>query len=443
MLNTINVREIALKILYKIDNDKAYSNIILDDEIEKYILEKRDKALLTKLVYGTLTYLITLDTIIQKYSNIKIKKISPWILNILRMGIYQIIYLDKIPKRAVVNEAVNLSKKYGHKASSGFVNAILKKIESSELETLSFDNEVDKLSVLTSHPKWLIEELLKEYNFDKVTKICEYNNIEPPVYIRLNTIKTNLDEVICELSKQGIEIEEINVPNTVKVINSSDIANNQLFKQGYFTIQDAAATLTGIVLDAKPNEEILDLCSAPGGKTTHIAELMNNTGNIVACDIYESRLKLVEDNAKRLNITNIKLKVNDATKLNAEYINKFDRVLLDVPCSGIGVIRRKIDIKYQKDIDSLHDICDIQYRILENASKYVKRNGVLVYSTCTIFKKENEENVEKFLKNNPNFEIVDISDMVQDNCSNGKYIKTLPHVQDFDGFFIAKMVRKE
>ena len=443
MHNITNVREVALHILYKIDNDKAYSNIVLDDEINKSSLDRKDKALLTKLVYGTLTYLITIDEIIKKYSKIKWKKISPWILNILRMGIYQIIYLEKIPKRAIVNEGVNLAKKYGHKASSGFVNAILKTVEPNELEKMTFESDIDKLSILTSHPKWLIEELLKEYDFETVSKICEYNNIEPPIYIRVNTLKVSKEELVNLLGKDDIQTQDVDIPNTLKVLESFDIANSELFKKGYFTIQDAAATLTGIVLGANENENILDLCSAPGGKTTHIAELMNNTGSIIACDIYENRLKLVLATAKRLGAINIKTRQNDATCLNDDYVDKFDRVLADVPCSGIGVIRRKIDIKYQKDIESLSKISDIQYQILENASKYVKKNGVLVYSTCTIFKKEHEDNVEMFLKNNPNFELVDISNMVEKNVADGKYIKTLPHIQNFDGFFIAKMVRKE
>lgn len=442
MHNEVNVRDIALKILYKIDNQNAYSNLALDEELNKYHLEKRDKALFTKLVYGTLTYLITLDKIIEKYSNIKLKKISPWILNILRMGIYQILYLDKIPKPAIVNESVNLAKKYGHKASSGFVNAILKRIESNELQTLVFENDIEKISILTSHPQWLVELLINEYDFDTVKSICEYNNIEAPIYIRTNTLKLSTDELISMLQQNGIESEKTQVQDAIKLNNLSDIANNELFKQGYFTIQDASATLVSQILNVKPNETILDICSAPGGKTTHIAQLMNNTGVIVACDIYENRLKLVQDTANRLGINVIQTQINDGTIFNPEYEGKFDRVLADVPCSGLGVIRRKIDIKYQKQIENINEIQDIQYTILDNASKYVKPNGILVYSTCTILKQENENVIDKFLGNNPDFELVDISNMLENNYAKEKYIKALPHIHNFDGFFIAKLVRK-
>ncbi len=440
-----NVREIALKILYKINTQAGYANIILDDEIEKYNkkIDKRDKALLTKLVYGTLTYLITLDYVISKYSNIKMKKISPWILDILRMGIYQIIYLDKIPKSAIVNESVELAKKYGHKASSGFVNAILKKIEPNELDTLVFENELDKISILTSHPKWLLEVLLSEYDIESVRKICEYNNIEAPVFIRVNTLKTNIEQLEKSLQESNIDTKRVNgIDNVLQINNLSDIVNNKLFKQGYFTIQDAMATLVGQIVDAKPNEEILDICSAPGGKTTHIGQLMDNKGLIIACDIYEHRLNLVKETAKRLGVNIIQTLPNDATKLNKDFIAKFDRVLADVPCSGLGVIRRKIDIKYQKQIQDLTDITNIQWNILNNASKYVKPNGILVYSTCTILKQENEDMIERFLKENSHFEVVDISNVLENNCLKEKYIKSLPYIQNFDGFFIAKLVRK-
>lgn len=440
-----NPREIALKLLYKINNENAYTNIILDEEINKHTnkLDRRDIAFVTKLIYGTLTYRIMLDYIIEKYSNIKLKKISSWILEILRMGIYQIVYLSKIPKRAVVNEAVELAKKYGHKASSGFVNAILKKIEPNELDKLQFTNNLEEISILTSHPKWLVELLLKEYDKDTVKKICEYNNVEPPIYIRVNTLKTDILKLQQELLKENIEAKVVDSVDNVLVLDSlASVLNNRLFKEGHFTIQDAAATLVGQLLDAKENENILDICAAPGGKTTHIAQIMNNKGNIVACDIYENRLKLVNDTATRLGINIITTVQNDATNLNEEFIDKFDRVLADVPCSGFGVIRRKIDIKYQKQIEDLKQINDIQWKILNNASKYVKLNGILVYSTCTILKQENECLIEKFLQQNKEFELVDISKSIVNNCATEKYIKTLPHIHNFDGFFIAKLIRK-
>ena len=440
-MSNINPREICLKILYKINQDSAYSNIVLDQELKKYDLEQRDLKFITQIVYGVVTYKITLDYIISKHSKIKLKKISEYVLNILRMGIYQSIYMDKIPKHAIVNESVNLAKKYSNKGASGFVNALLKNIDKQELENIKFENDVEQISIKTSHPIWLVEKLLEEYDIEDVNKICEYNNIEAPICVRINNMKTNEIDLIEKLKELKIECEKTDIKSSYIVSGLSNISNNELFKQGYFTIQDSAATLVVNVLAPKENENILDMCSSPGGKTTHIAELMNNTGKITACDIYSNRLNLVNDNAKRLGITNIQTKENDGTILNNEFIDKFDKVLVDAPCSGIGVIRRKVDIKYQRNKEDFDELSKIQKMILNNASKYVKKDGILVYSTCTILKQENENVIENFLKENDNFELIDISNNIENNQSKDEYIKTLPHKNNVDGFFIAKLKR--
>ncbi|MBE5821393.1 MAG: 16S rRNA (cytosine(967)-C(5))-methyltransferase RsmB [Clostridiales bacterium] len=439
--NNINAREIALKILYKIDKENAYSNIVLDSFLKEYNLENRDKAFISQLVYGSITYKITLDYIISKHSKIKLKKISDWILNILRLGVYQIMFLDKIPKRAIVNESVNLAKKYGHIKSSGFVNAMLKNISETELDELSFSNEIDELSIKTSHEKWFIEKLIKEYGLDNARKICEYNNIEPPVYIRINVLKTTIDEFRNKLDKLEIKYEDGIVPNTLKIEKLNGLLESELFKNGYFSIQDNAASLASYILNVKEGENVLDMCSSPGGKTAHMAEMMKDKGTITACDVYENRLSLVKKTARRLGITCIKTKLNDGTKLNNEFIDKFDKVLVDAPCSGLGVIRRKIDIKYQKAEEDIDEIKNIQYLILKNASQYVKLNGEIVYSTCTIFKEENDDIINKFLKENSNFRLLDISDKIKDNINKNGCIQVLPHIHNLDGFYIAKLER--
>ncbi len=439
--NNINTREIVLKILYKINKEKAYSNLVLDNEIKKYNLDNRDINFITQIVYGTVTYLITIDHVISIHSNIKINKISDWVLNILRMSVYQIIYLDKIPKSAIVNEGVNLSKKYGHKAVSGFVNAVLKSINEDELDSLKFENKTDEISIKTSHEKWFVNNLVKEYGLEQAKQICEANNKIPPIYIRINTLKISFEDFCKLLDKDNILYKKAFVPNTIKLTKLHNVEKNELFKKGYFTIQDNAASLASYVLGPQENDNVLDLCSSPGGKTTHIAEMMNNKGKIIGCDIYENRLNLVIQNANRLGINIIETKINDGTKLNNEFVDKFDKVLVDAPCSGLGVIRRKVDIKYQKTESDLLEIQKIQYDILSNSAKYVKLNGYIVYSTCTILEEENEKTVERFLKENTNFEIVDISKMIPNNQANGKYIKTLPNINDLDGFFIAKLKR--
>ncbi len=422
-------RELALKILYKIDMEKAYSNIVLKDEINKNrkSLEGKDIGLISEIVYGVTTWKLTIDEIIKKYSKIRLKKISPWILNILRMGIYQIIYLDKIPKSAAVNESVNLAKRYGHNSSSNYVNAILRKVEKKDYEEFfQIKDNIEKISKAMSMPKWIIEELLKNNSIEKVEEICKNLTLKPKTIIRVNNLKTTKKELIQKLQKQNIEYREIENEDFLILEKVKNIENMDLFKDGFFTIQDVSAGLTAKILNPKQNERILDACSAPGGKTTYLAELMKNIGYIEAWDIYEHRTKLVEQNAERLGINIIKTKIKDASLYDETLNEEFDKILLDVPCLGIGVIKRKPDIKWQRSIEDIKDITFIQEKILENCSKYLKKGGILVYSTCSILKEENENVINKFLSKNKNFEILENS-----------IINIMPS-EEKDGFFICK-----
>lgn len=431
-------RELALKILYKIDKEQAYSNIVLNEVIKqnRQNLNEKDIGLISEIVYGVTTWRLTLDEIIKKYSKIKLKKISPWILNILRMGIYQIIFLDKIPKSAAVNESVNLAKRYGHASSSNFVNAILRKVEKTDFEELfQIENNIERISKTTSMPEWIIKELLKNNNIEEVEQICKNSNLKPQVTIRINKLKTNKEELMAKLKEQNIECEDINVNEKLTedflIINKiKNIENLDLFKDGYFTIQDISAGLTAKILNPKPNEVVLDACSAPGGKTTYMAELMKNKGTIEAWDIHQHRTKLVEQNAKRLGINIIKTQVKDASIYDENLNEKFDKILLDVPCLGIGVIKRKPDIKWQRKIEDIEEITKIQKLILEKCSKYLKHGGELVYSTCSILKEENEDIISEFLKENKNFDIAQ-------NTS----INIIPD-KNMDGFFICKLLKK-
>lgn len=392
-------REIALKISYEIEEKGAYSNIVLDEYLNNYRekLTLKDISLISELVYGVVTWKLTIDTILQKYSKTKLNKIAKWVLSILRIGIYQIVFLDKIPKSAAVNESVNLCKKYGFK-SANFVNAILRKVEKNDYEELkNEENTVERISKIYSMPTWLVEKFLKEYDLKTVEEICQYSNEKPMLTIRVNSLKTNQQEMIQKLEERKISYQEGEVEGFIHLKNIKNVANLDLFKQGYFTIQDEGAGRIALILDPKPGENILDACSAPGGKTTQLAQLMKNQGEILAWDLYEHRIKLVEENAKRLEITNIKTKTQDALKIQEEFIEKFDKILLDVPCLGFGVIKRKPDIKWQRKQEDLSEITSIQLAILEICSKYLKVGGELVYSTCSILKEENEEIIEKWL----------------------------------------------
>ena len=460
-------RELALKILYKIDKEKAYSNIALNEMINqnKKELTNKDIGLISEIIYGTTTWRLTLDEIIKKYSKIKLKKISTWILNILRMGIYQIVFLDKIPKSAAVNESVNLAKRYGHKSSSNFVNAILRKITKKDYEDFyQIKDDIQRISITNSMPIWIIEELAKQLgDIKKVEEIAINSNLRPHLSIRINNLKIKNNEqnlkdkitkkdFIKRLEEKDIKIKQGLLKDFLIVENAKNIENMEEFREGLFTIQDETAGLIPIILEPKKTDVILDACSSPGGKTTYLAEMMENQGKIEAWDIHEHRTKLVENNAKRLGITNIETGVNDATIYNENYKEKFDKILLDVPCLGLGVLKRKPDIKWQKSKEDIEEITKTQKQILENCSQYLKKGGELVYSTCSILKEENENIIDEFIKEHENFitekinikenEKIQNKEFFEKYKNNSKYLQVYQNDKT-DGFFICKLKNKK
>ena len=460
-------RELALKILYKIDKENAYSNIALNEMLNqnKKELTNKDIGLISEIVYGTTTWKLTLDEIIKKYSKIKLKKISTWILNILRMGIYQIIFLDKIPKSAAVNESVNLSKRYGHKSSSNFVNAILRKVTRKDYEDFyKIKDDIQRISFTNSMPMWIIEELkIQLKDIKKVEEIAKNSNLRPHLSIRINNLKIvdnnneknkkeeiNKENLIKKLEDKNIEVKSGLLKDFLILENAKNIENIEEFKQGFFTIQDETAGLIPIMLDPKETDVILDSCSSPGGKTTYLSEMMDNKGKIEAWDIHEHRTKLVENTAKRLGVTNIEAKVNDATIYNENYKEKFDKILLDVPCLGLGVLKRKPDIKWQKQKQDIKEITKTQKQILETCSQYLKKGGVLVYSTCSILKEENEDIIEEFLKKHKDFKIEKLNIEKNKRIINQEFFKKFNRNNEYlqvyqnektDGFFICKLVK--
>ena len=439
------VREIALKTVYKINKEEAYSNIALDEMIKdnRKKLDDRDIGFISELVYGITTWKLTLDEIIKKYSKIRLKKISPWILNILRMGIYQIVFLDKVPKSAAVNESVNLAKRYGHKSSSNFVNAILRNVEKHDYEEFfQIEDDIERISKTTSMPTWIIEELLKENNIQFVEEICKNSNIKPKVTIRINTLKINKEEMEKLLKERNIEFEEGKLENFLILDKVKHIENLDIYKEGYFTIQDEGAGLIAYMLKPRENEIVLDACSSPGGKTTYMAEMMEDKGKIVAFDLHEHRVKLVEENAKRLGIHIIKTKCEDASIYKEEYKEKFDKILLDVPCLGLGVLKRKPDIKWKRKKEDIEEITKVQKEILETCSKYLKTGGQLVYSTCSILKEENEDIIQEFLKKHTDFEQISLNEEKYEvNINKNGNIQLYQNIEN-DGFFISKLQKK-
>lgn len=427
-------RNIALKIIYEVNAKQAYSNIVLD----KYINENRDKLsnvdinFISELVYGVITWKLTLEYIIQKYSKIKLKKMSDWVKNILYLGSYQIIFLDKVPKSAAVNESVNLCKKYNFK-SANLVNAILRKINKEDYEEInSITDSITKISLKYSIPEWMVKKFFNDYDENGAEEICKNLSLRPNMSVRLNKLK------------EKIEIGTDGILNDFRVITKTkNIIKTKEYEEGYITLQDEAAGLSSFVLNPKKGELVLDACSAPGGKTTYLAEIMQNEGKIIAWDIYEERIKQVRKNAKRLGISIIETQVNDATAFKEEFKNKFDKILLDVPCLGLGVIRRKPDIKWNRKEEDVIEISDIQYKILKTCASYLKEDGILLYSTCSMLKEENELIINKFLQEE-NFETINIEERIPKEfykITKNNMVQFLPN-EKHDGFFITMLKRK-
>ena len=444
----MQAREGALKVLYQIDVKEAYSNIALGDEINNSNYTSLDKGFMTELVYGVLENMLLIDYIIEQFSSVKLKKIQPWTLNILRLGVYQIRFLDKVPASAAVNESVNLAKKYCNKAS-GFVNGILRNIirNQDDIKLPSPEKDLLKyLSIKYSHPQWMVKSFLSLYPSDFVEDLLKANNETPQLNFRVNTLKTTVENCIEVLREQGYEvIANSHIREAITIKGISNLNDLELLQKGYLYIQDFSSMLIAKIVDPKAGELIIDVCSAPGGKTTHMAQLMDNKGTIIARDIYDHKLKLIKKNAERLGIDIIKTEKFDALKEDIELLEKADRVLVDAPCSGLGIIRRKPEIKYRKQPDDIAAITELQLKILTNAARYVKSGGYLVYSTCTIDPRENAGIVERFLTESSSFQLIDVAKEYKQLIPGehkSKTIQLYPNLHNTDGFFVAKLLKK-
>lgn len=424
------VREAALLCIYEVEYNGAYSNMILKKSINRF--SGRDAAFLTMLVYGVVKRKLTLDYIIEKYSNIKLKKISKYIMQILRLGIYQIYFCDKIPDSAAADECVKLAKRYGHKASAGFVNGVLR--NAAVNKNIEYpEDKAEYLSVKYSYPLNTAKRWIDEFGFEFAEKIMMSQSEEAKVTLRVNRLLSDCTEVINKLSDMGIKAEKC--ADHFICTDGFDIADSQLYKDGVITAQDISAAYPVIALSPESGDNILDLCAAPGGKTTLCGELMKNKGSITACDIHSHKLRITEKNAQRMKINIIRTQESDAEVFREDFEEKFDRVLADVPCSGSGIIKRKPDIKYKPE-----SAYDMQYKILENAARYLKRGGRMVYSTCSIEKAENEDITDRFLKENQGYEYEDISDIFPEKLKYNQKSKgymTIYPTSGSDGFFIC------
>lgn len=439
----MNSRKLSRQIVQRVLEEGAYSNLVLSKELNRDDIDEKDKGLITEIVYGTLRRKRTLDVLIGNFVK-DIKLLDSTVLNILRVAIYQMYFLDKIPEYAACNEAVEEAKEISVEASK-LVNGILRNFIRDEKEIVVPGNRIDELGYKFSFEPWMIRLFIKQYGEERTMKIMAGLNETPKVTVRVNESKGEYDEVFENLEEMGYKIEEgYACPEAIKIEGGKGVESNELFKEGLITVQDESAMLVAPLLEINKGEKILDLCAAPGGKTTHIAELLDNTGEVLAFDLHENKLSLIEENAKRLGLTNIVCKTMDATKLNPDYISYGDKVLIDVPCSGLGIIRKKPEIKWNKTRQQLRDLVEIQRDIMENAWQYLKPGGILLYSTCTLNKEENEDNLKWFLSKHSDAEI---EKLYIGNNNNFIYnvdgsLTILPN-DSMDGFFMGKIKKKK
>ena len=437
----MNSREVALNIINRVLIEGAYSNLVLSNELNESDLNEKDRALVTELVYGTIRRKKTLDMIISNYIK-DISLMDERVLNILRMAIYQMHFLDKVPEFAACNEAVELAKQISVQDSK-LVNGILRSYTKNP-DDMDVKDKIDRLVYQYSYEPWFIRMMYKQYGEENGRKILSGLNATPKVTVRVNASKGDYDEVFERLEEMEYDVEEgYACPEAIIIKGGSSIENNELFKEGLITVQDESAMLVSPLLDLNPGDVALDLCAAPGGKTTHIAELLEDEGKVYSFDLHENKLSLINENLHRLGLNNVEVEAMDATKLNSKYVACADKVLIDVPCSGLGIIRKKPEIKWNKSRKSLKDLVPTQRAIMENAWMYLKNGGTMIYSTCTLNTEENQDNIEWFLNKYKDAKVEKIFLGNMDNFiyNNDGSLTILPN-QYMDGFFVAKLKKK-
>lgn len=434
------VRELALDGLLQVEKNGAYSNLLLNQLIEKNNIVGKDVGLLTEIVYGTIQRRDTLDFYLQPFLR---GKIDQWVRVLLRLSLYQFLYLDRVPAHAVIFEAVEIAKKRGHKGISSVVNGVLRSIQRQGVPLLTSISDVAKrLAISTSHPEWLVKEWISTYGIEEATRICEVNLLPPAATARVNVNRTTVENVIDMLKDEGVEAKHGVLSEDAIMIEKGNVAHTKAFRDGFLSIQDESSMLVARVLDPEPGDIVLDSCAAPGGKTCHIAERLRETGQVTSLDLHPHKVRLINEQTKRLQLSNVEARVLDARNARRSFPDEsFDKVLVDAPCSGFGVIRRKPDIKIGKTYKDSENLSHIQLSILQEIAPLVKKGGRLVYSTCTIEQAENDKVVEAFLHTHPDFEW-DLTLCERLPLATSQYVsegqlQILPHYFLTDGFYIA------
>lgn len=438
------VRGTAVKILTRVERTDAYLDKLLDAEMNANDFNPLDKRLLNELVHGVLRNMSKLDWVLTGFYHGQYSKVVPNVRNALRVGLYQILFLTRIPHHAAVNEAVEFVKKYRGQKLADTINGLLRNI-ARNIENIRYplatNDELQYLSVVHSHPAWVVRRWLARFGFEGTESLLKSNNIRPFLTLRHNPRRIDFTAFINELAELGIDYRRcFHMENYVTVRNLPNIRQTKMFIEGHFTVQDESAGLVGRLLDPKPGDTLYDLCSAPGGKALHASELMKTEGRIVAIDKYETRLNLVRQSAERLGADILEYVEGDATDID---LPPADKVLVDAPCSGLGVLSKKPDIKWKRESDDIPRLVAIQRAVLENAARLVRPGGVLLYSTCTIEPEENAWQIKSFLERHPEFEVDDARKYLSPQIVSAEgFMETLPHRHRMDGAFGARLIKK-
>ena len=448
MTNSLNIREMALEILLEAERNGAYPNALLKQTLDKYLyMEKQERAFLTRLVEGTVERKLTLDYYLNHVSKTPVNKCKPVIRCILRMAAYQIFYMDAVPDSAACNEAVKLAQKKGFQTLKGFVNGVLRNLSRRKNEIVMPNEEkepVKALSAAYSVPEWLVEKVIKEYGMEQGKNMFAslYENVGATT-IRVNNSKISTEECAKLLEKEGVRVEKAAyVENALEISGYDSLRFLESFEKGYFQVQDVSSMLVGLAANPKPGDNVIDICAAPGGKSIHVADLLNGTGHVESRDLTDYKVGLIEENITRCGFTNVTAKRADALMFDEVAKESADIVIADLPCSGLGVLKKKSDIKYRMSQQQIEELAQLQRRILKNAAAYVKPGGTLIYSTCTITKEENDMQVDWILENLP-LQLVSLEGcMCEELLKNHEregVLQLLPGREKTDGFFLAKL----
>jgi len=444
-----DARTLAVKILTRVERTDSYLDKMIDYEIRTDILNDYDRSLLNEICHGVIRWMRRLDWFLNGFYRGQWEKCMPEIKNTLRVALYQILFLNKVPDYAAVNEATEFVKKISTQKHADVVNGLLRTIIRTKDDLVYPTREIDEvkyLGIMQSHPNWMVKRWIQRFGFDDAEQLAESNNKRPILTLRINTLKTSKNEILKRFNEKNIAYRfcrYIDYFMTLRLM--SKIYLDEDFKNGLYTIQDESAGLASVLLSPKEGDTILDMCAAPGGKSSHMAQILNNKGKIFSVDKYDAKIKMMKENAERLSVTNTEFVLDDSLDFQSEAIKGqlFDKILLDAPCSGLGVLSKKPEIRWKREIEDVIRLSHLQKKLLENAANYLKPGGVIVYSTCTTESEENMNIVKDFLAAHPEFKIDSATRFINRELVNAEgCVETFPHKHNTDGSFAARLIKQ-